>query len=299
VSSTAVVPVGPEAAVQVLAVIKEAFGDRPRLDPPADADGETVATLTARLAQGGGLLAELDGRHVGALVFDRADGTLHLRRFGVVPDVQGRGVAELLLDAALERAAGEVGTVAVAAREELPETIRFWEHHGFREVRRTTPVVELQRPVHGGTFDIPDADAMRRLGRSVARWLTAGDLVLLTGELGAGKTTFVQGLGDGLGVRGPVTSPTFVLARVHRDGRVPLVHVDAYRLSGMADVDDLDLDATTEEAVTVVEWGHGLVEQLADEHLVVELDRRDDDVRTARLVPVGAGWEGRLTADAS
>jgi tRNA threonylcarbamoyladenosine biosynthesis protein TsaE len=103
-----------------------------------------------------------------------------------------------------------------------------------------------------------------------------------------------QGIGAGLGVRGPVTSPTFVLARVHRGGRVPLVHVDAYRLAGMADVDDLDLDATTGEAVTVVEWGHGLVEQLADEHLVVELDRRDDDVRTARLVPVGAGWEQRL-----
>ncbi|WP_258372713.1 tRNA (adenosine(37)-N6)-threonylcarbamoyltransferase complex ATPase subunit type 1 TsaE [Modestobacter versicolor] len=84
------------------------------------------------------------------------------------------------------------------------------------------------------------------------------------------------------------------MARVHRGGRVPLVHVDAYRLSGMADVDDLDLDATTDEAVTVVEWGHGLVEQLADEHLVVELDRRDDDVRTARLVPVGPGWEQRL-----
>jgi tRNA threonylcarbamoyladenosine biosynthesis protein TsaE len=135
-------------------------------------------------------------------------------------------------------------------------------------------------------------------GRELAALLRPGDLVVLAGPLGAGKTALTQGIGAGLGVPGPVTSPTFVLARVHRGGRVPLVHVDAYRLTGMADVDDLDLDATTEEAVTVVEWGHGLVEQLADEHLVVELDRRDDDVRTVRLVPVGPGWEQRL-ADAA
>ncbi|MGY1857034.1 tRNA (adenosine(37)-N6)-threonylcarbamoyltransferase complex ATPase subunit type 1 TsaE [Modestobacter sp. SYSU DS0290] len=141
---------------------------------------------------------------------------------------------------------------------------------------------------------LPTPADTHALGRELAGLLRAGDLVVLAGPLGAGKTALTQGIGAGLGVRGPVTSPTFVLARVHRGGRVPLVHVDAYRLGGMADVDDLDLDATTDEAVTVVEWGHGLVEQLADEHLVVELDRRDDDVRTARLVPVGAGWERRL-----
>ncbi|MGY1748173.1 MULTISPECIES: tRNA (adenosine(37)-N6)-threonylcarbamoyltransferase complex ATPase subunit type 1 TsaE [unclassified Modestobacter] len=141
---------------------------------------------------------------------------------------------------------------------------------------------------------LPTPADTHALGRELAGLLRAGDLVVLAGPLGAGKTALTQGIGAGLGVRGPVTSPTFVLARVHRGGRVPLVHVDAYRLGSMADVDDLDLDATTEEAVTVVEWGHGLVEQLADEHLVVELDRRDDDVRTARLVPVGAGWEQRL-----
>ena len=143
---------------------------------------------------------------------------------------------------------------------------------------------------------LPTPEDTQALGRALAGVLQPGDLVVLAGPLGAGKTALTQGIGAGLGVRGPVTSPTFVLARVHRDGRVPLVHVDAYRLSGMADVDDLDLDATTDEAVTVVEWGHGLVEQLADEHLVVELGRRDDDVRTARLVPVGPGWEQRLPA---
>ncbi|MEU2347341.1 tRNA (adenosine(37)-N6)-threonylcarbamoyltransferase complex ATPase subunit type 1 TsaE [Modestobacter sp. NPDC049651] len=142
--------------------------------------------------------------------------------------------------------------------------------------------------------ELPTLADTQAFGRELAGLLRAGDLVVLSGPLGAGKTALTQGIGAGLGVRGPVTSPTFVLARVHRGGRVPLVHVDAYRLGSVADVDDLDLDATAEEAVTVVEWGHGLVEQLADEHLVVELDRRDDDVRTARLRPVGAGWEQRL-----
>jgi tRNA threonylcarbamoyladenosine biosynthesis protein TsaE len=142
--------------------------------------------------------------------------------------------------------------------------------------------------------ELPSAADTQALGRELAGLLRAGDLVVLAGPLGAGKTALTQGIGAGLGVPGPVTSPTFVLARVHRGGRLPLVHVDAYRLGSMADVDDLDLDATAAEAVTVVEWGHGLVEQLADEHLVVELDRRDDDVRTVRLVPVGAGWERRL-----
>ena len=141
---------------------------------------------------------------------------------------------------------------------------------------------------------LPTLADTQAFGRELAALLRPGDLVVLAGPLGAGKTALTQGIGAGLGVAGPVTSPTFVLARVHRDGRVPLVHVDAYRLGSMADVDDLDLDATADEAVTVVEWGHGLVEQLADEHLVVELDRRDDDVRTARLVPQGPGWDQRL-----
>ncbi|MCO7220445.1 tRNA (adenosine(37)-N6)-threonylcarbamoyltransferase complex ATPase subunit type 1 TsaE [Klenkia sp. PcliD-1-E] len=135
----------------------------------------------------------------------------------------------------------------------------------------------------------------RALGTELAGLLRAGDLVVLSGPLGAGKTALTQGIGAGLGVPGPVTSPTFVLARVHRGGRLPLVHVDAYRLGSLLDVDDLDLDATVEESVTVVEWGHGLVEQLADEHLVVEIERgADDDVRTATLVPHGPSWTARL-----
>ena len=141
---------------------------------------------------------------------------------------------------------------------------------------------------------LPTPEDTHALGRALAERLRPGDLVVLVGPLGAGKTALTQGIGAGLGVGEPVTSPTFVIARVHRGGRVPLVHVDAYRLGSVADVDDLDLDASAADSVTVVEWGQGLVEQLADGHLEVRLDRRDDDVRTAVLVPHGAGWEQRL-----
>ena len=141
---------------------------------------------------------------------------------------------------------------------------------------------------------LPTPDDTRALGAELADLLQAGDLVVLVGPLGAGKTALTQGIGQGLGVREPVTSPTFVIARVHTGGRLPLVHVDAYRLGSVADVDDLDLDASADESVTVVEWGQGLVEQLADEHLEVQLEREDDDVRTAVLVPHGPSWQQRL-----
>jgi tRNA threonylcarbamoyladenosine biosynthesis protein TsaE len=143
----------------------------------------------------------------------------------------------------------------------------------------------------------------RDFGRRLAALLRPGDLVLLTGPLGAGETALVQGIGAGLGVLGAVTSPTFVIARVHRPdpargGSLPLVHADAYRLGDAADpraeIDDLDLDASAEEAVTVVEWGAGLVEQLNDAYLGVHLDRLDDDTRIIDLEPHGGDWAARL-----
>jgi tRNA threonylcarbamoyladenosine biosynthesis protein TsaE len=134
----------------------------------------------------------------------------------------------------------------------------------------------------------------RALGARLAGLLRAGDLVVLSGPLGAGKTVLVQGIGAGLGVRGPILSPTFVIARVHR-GPLPLVHVDAYRLGSLAEVDDLDLDVDTAEAVTVVEWGSGLVEQLADSRLEVVIAREaETEVRTARLFGHGGDWAARL-----
>jgi tRNA threonylcarbamoyladenosine biosynthesis protein TsaE len=136
---------------------------------------------------------------------------------------------------------------------------------------------------------VPSAHAMRALGRDLAGLLTDGDLVVLTGDLGAGKTTLTQGIGAGLGVRDDITSPTFVVARVHPPlGRGPsLVHVDAYRLSSIAELDDLDLDASLEDSVTVVEWGEGLVEDLAANRLEVRLRRpRGDEAGGADVAPV-------------
>ncbi|MGH3415179.1 MAG: tRNA (adenosine(37)-N6)-threonylcarbamoyltransferase complex ATPase subunit type 1 TsaE [Actinocrinis sp.] len=119
------------------------------------------------------------------------------------------------------------------------------------------------------------AGRTQEVGRRLGERLRAADLVILSGELGAGKTTFTQGLAEGLGVRGPITSPTFVIARVHPSlsGGVPLVHVDAYRLGSLAELDDLDLDASVEDSVTVVEWGEGKAEVLSGQRLEVRIER--------------------------
>jgi tRNA threonylcarbamoyladenosine biosynthesis protein TsaE len=147
--------------------------------------------------------------------------------------------------------------------------------------------------------ELPTADDTAALGRRLGAVLAPGDLVVLAGPLGAGKTCLAAGLGDGLGVEGPVTSPTFVIAREHpprggEDGGrgLPLVHVDAYRLGGVgaqgpaavaAELDDLDLDTDLTHAVVVIEWGEGVAEHLASEHLTVRLERHPDDRRTATL----------------
>ena len=130
------------------------------------------------------------------------------------------------------------------------------------------------------TVKVSTAAEMRALGRRLAALLRAGDLVILSGGLGAGKTTLTQGIADGLGVRGPVTSPTFVIARVHpplvaagglADSGPALVHADAYRLGSSLELDDLDLDTDTATSVTVVEWGEGLAEGLAADRLKITI----------------------------
>jgi tRNA threonylcarbamoyladenosine biosynthesis protein TsaE len=150
-------------------------------------------------------------------------------------------------------------------------------------------------PTAATVVRVLDADAMRRLGSALGLLLRAGDLVLVSGPLGAGKTTLAQGVGAALDVRGPVTSPTFVIAREHpsRRGGPPLVHVDAYRLAGAAEVDDLDLDAALGDSVTVVEWGEGKVERLAPDRLEVRIARRpDDEVRKVTIQAHGPRWAG-------
>ena len=136
---------------------------------------------------------------------------------------------------------------------------------------------------------LPTVEDTEAFGRELAAELNAGDLVVLDGPLGAGKTALTRGIAAGLGVQGRVSSPTFIIARQHRAGQregsapVPLVHVDAYRLGGNLDeLDALDLDTDLHQAVVVVEWGSGVVEHLAEHHLYVLLSREpDSEVRTA------------------
>lgn len=130
------------------------------------------------------------------------------------------------------------------------------------------------------TVTVTTAEQTHALAAALAGLLEAGDLVVLTGELGAGKTTFTQGLGEGLGVRAGIISPTFVLVRIHpnlpegpRPGGPDLVHVDAYRLESAAEIDDIDLENTMDTAVTVVEWGRDRVEHLSESRLEVDLHR--------------------------
>jgi tRNA threonylcarbamoyladenosine biosynthesis protein TsaE len=290
--TTVLTEVGPERADDVLAVIRATFSDRPALDPPATALDETAESVAAALREHGGLVAERDGTVVGSLMFAPHGRLLGLRRVGVLADARHHGVAHLLADraAGVAAARGYAGLV-LEARTELPDTVRFWLRNSYVEVDRDGTRLTMARllPVE---MVLPTPEDTRRVGEQLGPLLRAGDLLILTGDLGAGKTTLTQGLGDGLGVRGPVTSPTFVIARVHpslADGPA-LVHVDAYRLGDAAELDDLDLDTDLDEAVTVVEWGSGLAEALSTDRLEVRLERAADDVRTLTLTPVGARW---------
>jgi tRNA threonylcarbamoyladenosine biosynthesis protein TsaE len=290
-----------EDAAQIHEVVRAAFAARPALDPPADALAETPESIARALESGGGIIAVLDGRPVGALLLDQQGQTLFLRRFAVAPDAQGHHVAARMMRTVRLVAGDREGTeeLAVLAREELPATVAFWEHQGFREVARRAPLIELRSPARlpGRALRAGDADEMRRWGSVIGAQLRAGDLLILTGELGAGKTTFTQGIAEGLGVRGPITSPTFVLARVHPSlvGGPALVHVDAYRLGSLDELDDLDLDTDFDQAVTIVEWGHGIAEGLSESRLDIRITRAVADeageTRRVDVTGVGTRWQ--------
>jgi tRNA threonylcarbamoyladenosine biosynthesis protein TsaE len=192
-------------------------------------------------------------------------------------------------------AARKFGGLEIEARVELPRTVEFWRRLGYVESGRNGNRLNMLKmlPI---TRVLRTAEDTRAFGEWLATLLRHGDLVILTGDLGAGKTTLTQGIGQGLGVRGNVTSPTFVISRVHPslDDGPPLIHVDAYRLGGAAELDDLDLDTDVIDAVTVVEWGEGLAEALAIDRLELSLTRSDDDVRTLELRPVGPRWRELL-----
>jgi tRNA threonylcarbamoyladenosine biosynthesis protein TsaE len=306
-SGLSVAEVGPAAAETVVGIVHTAFGARPTLDPPATALDETTDTVRAALSEGGGLLASVDGRPVGSALLVPEPDSLLLRRVAVLPEAQHHGVAHAMAARAevVARRRG-LDRVRCLARAELPGTVRFWSNQGYVEVAHDGTSLTMVKELPA-VLPVPTAEAMHALGRRIAGLLRAGDVVVLTGELGAGKTTLTQGLGEGLHVRGGITSPTFVISRIHPplgDGPA-LVHVDAYRLGGLAELDDLDLDVSVEESVTVVEWGEGLAELLADDRLEVTLTRSTgadeasadgdsdgEEERTAHVVPVGARWVG-------
>jgi tRNA threonylcarbamoyl adenosine modification protein YjeE len=141
-------------------------------------------------------------------------------------------------------------------------------------------------------FRIQDPDHMHLLGLAIAKALRAGDLLLLNGPLGAGKTTLTRGIGEGLGAQGTVQSPTFVLARTHRTGSGPkLVHVDAYRLNSAVELDDLDIDFAN--SIVVVEWARDYIDGIADHFLQVDINREsEDESRLVKISGVGKRWEG-------
>lgn len=280
-------------------VIRAAFGARPPLDPPSTADQETAQTVAAAIADGGGIYATVGGRPAGALLIKAAGpGLANFTRVSVNPAYQRHGIASTMVALAQDFAA-ELGFAAVElyAREEFGELITYWRHRGYQVIRLADHGVILGRPLPV-VVRVPTADTMRDLGERLARLLRAGDLIIASGELGAGKTTLTQGIGAGLGAAGQVISPTFVLSRVHHSGtgRPSLVHVDAYRLNGSDELDDLALEDSASEhgSVTVVEWGTGIAEHLAGSRLEIDINRgspdRDAGLRTVVLRGVGDRW---------
>jgi tRNA threonylcarbamoyladenosine biosynthesis protein TsaE len=192
--------------------------------------------------------------------------------------------------------AAELGCrrVELFARIEFPELIGYWQHRGFTVERDAPHGVVLGRRLPARVL-VPTADAMHDLGARIAERLQPGDVIIASGELGAGKTTLTQGIGRGLGATGQIISPTFVLSRIHQsaDGRPDLVHVDAYRLSGPEELDDLDLLESLDRSVTVVEWGENIAEGLSPDRLEITVLRSADpvdDERTVLILGVGDRW---------
>jgi tRNA threonylcarbamoyladenosine biosynthesis protein TsaE len=303
-------------AAALVDVIHRSFAARPALDPPSTALDETEQSVRATIASSGGLVCRVDRQPAGAILFGMGPRELYLRRVCAVPEFQSRGVASAMIGVAEEIAAARgFDDISLEVRLELPSTVEFWYRRGYRELYRDGARLRYGKAL-SARLTVPDADAMKAVGRELGGLVRAGDLLVLSGELGAGKTTMVQGFGCGLRVRGPITSPTFVLSRIHPslDDGPPLVHVDAYRLGEAAEVDDLDLDAYLDSAVIAVEWGEGVAEGLAEERLLVRISRPyddglhesglsndrsspvDDDIGELRRVvitPVGASWLGR------
>jgi tRNA threonylcarbamoyladenosine biosynthesis protein TsaE len=283
---------GSVDVAQVQELTRRSFAGLGELTPRSGALSEPDETVAADFAEHGGLLLRDDaGGLIAACRVRRVGLAWVIRRCAVDPSYQRGGFGRLLVGAAHDwaREEGAVRT-HVGVRDALHSSRAFWESVGYVPLVGHGFWTELARPL---PLVLVGESATRELGRSLSSELRAGDLVVLNGPLGAGKTALTQGIGSGLGVRGSVTSPTFVLARIH-PGPLPLVHVDAYRLresgSSRLELDDLDLDASLEESVTVVEWGEGLAEGLSDARLEIRLARPVEHERTAEVRPVGGRW---------
>jgi len=289
--------VDPSRAGDVLHVVHAAFAARPPVDPPAAALADTVETIADKLSHGFGVLGELDGQPAATLIVALNGDAATITRVAVHPGHQHRGIANALVQCTMGLlAARGVRTLALGVRTEFPALGRWWRRHGFGRVGEQGHLELLQRrlPV---LVEAPTADAMRDLGERLAGVLQAGDVVIATGDLGAGKTTLTQGIGAGLAVAGPVISPTFVLSRVHHStvGGPALVHVDAYRLGSFDELEDLDLEASLADSVTLVEWGGGIAEPLAEDRLEIDIRRGldpEDETRLVFLAGNGARWAG-------
>lgn len=285
----------PEHAAGMVEVIHAAFGNRPRVDPPSTAGTETAESVAAAVAAGSGVYATVDGRPAGAIILQMADGTAVLRRVSVHPDFQHHGIASAMVgEAELLAAEASAWTIELDARVEFPELIGYWQRRGFAIAQRQQHRAILRRRVPA-RIPVPTTDAMRRLGVRLAHLLQPGDVIIASGELGAGKTTLTQGIGDGLEVSGPVISPTFVLSRIHTapGNRPDLVHVDGYRLSDAFELADLDLDESLDQSVTVIEWGEYLAETLSPHRLDITVFRSadpTDETRTVLIDPIGDRW---------
>lgn len=285
----------PSDAQAVVAVIHEAFGARRRVGARPVALEETTATITQMLLGGAGYLAEVDGRPAGVIIVTADGAAVRLGRVSVRPEFQRQGVATFMVSALLEiMAADGVGIVTLLARQDYPELKSWWESHGFKVTSSEGCCFVMARALPIAT-EVPDADSMQELGARLGQLMQAGDVIIASGDLGAGKTTFTQGLARGMGVDGAVTSPTFVLARVHPAcGSGPaLVHADAYRLGGFAELEDLDLEESLADSVTVVEWGAGMAEGLTHDWLELDIRRSidpDEDTRWVFLMPHGPRW---------
>lgn len=263
--------------------------DQPELIELDAHDLSAVEVFTGDPAPGGcwvGVRAQ--GRILGVAGWTSTPAGVRLLGPHLAPEQQQW--ASALISAVEELAAATIGQPAlIEARAVTPAEVAVLRVEGYRG---EPPVLVRSLPV---LVDVPTTAAMQDLGRHLATHLRAGDLVIATGDLGAGKTTLTQGIAAGLGVAEPVTSPTFVLSRIHPggQGRPDLVHVDAYRLLDADEIDDIDLDLHT--SVTVIEWGAGIAEHLSDHRLEIDIRRSEDPAEETREVimrPVGERWFG-------